>query len=132
MMAPEIYQQARARAPMHLQLCRTGSPARARAGWIDGRVVRIFRDQEHQLRWGQRISLSVPVIERNSGEPIAPSGTIYLDGDYLGAARWFEAFVQFWDGQYQLVHSQICPIRRPTRAPVCGPDQKGFLCEGNL
>ncbi|MGH7584119.1 MAG: hypothetical protein ACREL5_12920 [Gemmatimonadales bacterium] len=132
MMAPEVYQEARAGAPMHVQIWRTGSPDATRAGRIDGRVVRIFRDHDRQLRWGQRIAFHVPVIDRASRDAPTAGGTIYLDGDHLVRTRWFEAFLASWDGVIHLVHSQICPIRHPTRRPVCGADAKGFLCEGNL
>ena len=59
------------------------------------------------------------------------SGTIHLNSDYLYRSRFWEGFFEFWNGEFYLVHSQIAPIRRPTRRPVCGPDAKGFLFLGN-
>ena len=130
-MAPEVYQQARANAPMHVQLWHTSRRTLGRSGRIEGRVVRVFRDQDHRLHWGKRVSFSVPMSDRHSSEPPTPSGTIYLDPEWLCRTRWLEAFLEYWDGEFQLVHSQVCPIRRPTRVPVCGVDVKGFVCEGN-
>ena len=36
------------------------------------------------------------------------------------------------DDGFDLVLSQIVAIRHPTRRPVCGPEEKGFLCAGNV
>ena len=135
MMAPEAYEHFRQTAPMHVQLWRTGPSRRARHSGVvpvRGRIVRIFRDQERQLRWGQRITFNVPVIDRESRSAPMPSGTIHHDWDWLGRAHWLEAFLEAWEGKIQLVHSQILPLRHPTWRPVCGPEAKGMLCEGTL
>lgn len=132
MMAPEVYEAARARAPIHVQLWHSGRTRLGRSGRIEGRVVRVFRDHDHRLHWGARVSFGVPMIDRNSSEPPAPSGIIYLDAEWLCRTRWLEAFLEYWDGQFQLIHSQVCPIRHPTLEPVCGPGVKGFVCEGNV
>ena len=61
-----------------------------------------------------------------------PSGTIHFDWERMGRARWFEAFLERWQGEILLVRSQIVAIRGPTRRPVCGPEVKGFVCEGTF
>jgi hypothetical protein len=134
MMSPQVYEDARARAPMHVQLIRVGTlqrPEYSGCVRIRGRIVRIFRDREHQLHWGQRVSLCVSVIDRSRSEPPTLSGTIYHDGERLGRARWLEAFLESWHGEIQLVRSQLIVIRHPTLQPVCGPDAKGFLPIGD-
>ena len=130
MMAPEVYERSRADAPIHVQIRRSDF-GRARPGRVEGRVLRIFRDSQYRLHWGQRIAFSVPVIEHTGGAPM-PSGDIHLDWDRLNAARWVEAFLEAWDGNIHLVRSQIAPIRGPTLKPVCGPGFKGFTYPGNF
>jgi hypothetical protein len=135
MMAPHVYEQARANAPIHVQLWQFGGANRQRRGAsvrADVRVVRIFRDRDHALRLGQRISFSVPVRSSSGSEGRVLSGTIYHDWDEMGRVHWLEAFMESSDGQIELVRSQIVAIRHPTLHPVCGPDEKGFLCAGNL
>jgi len=124
-MAPEVYEEARANAPIHVQLIRIGGdPMRGR---IAGRIVRIFRDRDHQVHWGQRIAFMADVIDRSQSGPPVLSGTLYQDGERLERARWLEAFLEMWNGELQLVRSQLVPVRHPTWRPVCGPDLKGFL-----
>ena len=133
MMAPHIYEQARRNAPIHVQIWRPRIRLERRdanAARVNGRVVRIFRDDERALRWGQRISFTVPVIDRVS-QP-APSGTIFHAWEMIGPARFLEAFLESWNGEIHLVYSQLAPIRRPTLVPVCDPSQEGFLCRGNI
>ncbi len=133
MMAPHVYEEARANAPMHVQLLRIGAldrPGHSGSARIDGRIVRIFRDREHQLRWGQRVSFGVSVIDRSRSGPPELSGTIYHDGERLARSRWLEVFLEAWQGEIQLVRSQLLVIRHPTLQPVCGPDAKGFLPTG--
>ena len=133
MMAPFIYERARAEAPMHVQIWRphtASSPRAVPVGRIDGRVVRIFRDRGRVLQWGQRVRFTVPVIDRKASP--SPSGVIYHAWDRIGPARFLEAFLEAWEGQIHLVHSQVAPIRRPTVRPICGADQKGFLFHGNI
>ncbi|MBS0221243.1 MAG: hypothetical protein JSR91_10925 [Proteobacteria bacterium] len=135
MMAPFVYEEARTEAPMHVQIWRPWlhSPHNeTRIGRIDGRVVRIFRDRGRQLRWGQSVSFPVSIIDRKAQSPPTMSGEIYHDWERIGPARFLEAFLEAWNGKIELVYSQIAPIRYPTLHPVCGPDQKGFVCLGNL
>jgi hypothetical protein len=135
MMAPWVYEQARADAPIHVQLWQFRGRSRApddSSVLAVARVVRIFRDVDHAVHLGKRIAFRVPVIHATGPEGPMPSGTIYHDWDRLGRAHWLEAFMESTDGQIQLVHSQIAAIRHPTLRPACGPDEKGFLCAGNL
>ena len=133
-MAPHVYEEARANAPMHVQLIRFGAlyrPGHSDSARIDGRIVRIFRDREHRLHWGQRVSFAVSVIDRSRSGPPELSGTIYHDGERLGHARWLEVFLEAWQGEIQLVRSQLIVIGHPTLHPVCPPDAKGFLPDGD-
>ncbi|HTS89369.1 MAG TPA: hypothetical protein VMG41_12830 [Gemmatimonadales bacterium] len=135
MMSPEVYQEFRRTAPMHVQVWWAGSSRRARRDGIatvEGRVVRIFRDRDRLLHWGQKIRFNVPVSDPGARSAPAPSGTIYHHGEWLGQARWLEAFLEAWDGHIQLVHSQVLPLRHPTFRPVCGPDVRGVLPAGTL
>ncbi len=134
-MAPQVYEQARANAPIHVQLWQFRGTDQARdegSVLATTRVVRIFRDRDHALYLGKRIKFRVPVIHRSGPGGPELGGTIYHDWDRMGRAHWLEAFMQSVDGEIELVRSQIAAIRHPTRYPVCGPDQKGFLCTGNL
>ena len=70
MMAPFVYERARAEAPMHVQIWRSrteASPDDGSVVRIDGRVVRIFRDRGGDLHWGQRVKFVVPIIDRMRG-----------------------------------------------------------------
>jgi hypothetical protein len=135
MMAPHVYEQARANAPIHVQLWqRSGLSARPRGSSVQviARVVRIFRDRDHAVHVGQQIRFHVPIIA-----PVGPGGptlggTIHHDWDRLSRQPWLEAFMESSGGQLELVFSQIAAIRHPTWHPVCGPDEKGFLCAGNV
>jgi hypothetical protein len=135
MMAPEAYEHFRRTAPMHVQVWRTGPSRRTRHGSVapvEGRIVRIFRDCDGLLHWGQQITFNVPVIDPGARSAPMPSGTIYHDWEWLGRARWLEAFLESWQGNIQLVHSQVLPLRHPTWRPVCGPDARGMLCAGTF
>jgi hypothetical protein len=135
MMAPFVYEEARADAPIHVQIRLFGTADRPRdAGSVrvHGRVARIFRDRDHVLRWGQRVSFTISVINRERSGAPELSGTIHHDWERMGRARWLEAFLQPWNGELHLVRDQVLAIRHPTRRPVCGPDAKGFICEGNF
>jgi len=131
MMAPEIYEQARTNAPIHIQMWRgriAWLPYRNPSVRVRGRVVRIFRDQYGLVRWGQNIEFTVAIASQSCA---IPGGGISHHWENIGPARWFEAFLEMRSGYFHLVHSQIAKIRRPTLQPVCA-GQKGFLCEGNL
>jgi hypothetical protein len=133
MMSPQVYENARANAPMHVQLIRVGAvhrPEYSDSVRIRGRIVRIFRDREHALHFGEAISFTVPGTGRSPSEPPMLSGTIYHDGERLARARWVEAFLESWNSEMQLVRSQLIVIGHPTLRPVAGPDAKGFLPSG--
>ncbi len=134
MMAPFVYEEARANAPLHAQLCcyRLAPPAAdATSIRVTGRVVRIFRNGGKSLHLGQKIGFHISVIGPSGSAPPL-NGTIRHDRDRIGRARFFEVFLNYWDGEFHLIHSQIAPIRFPTWRPVCGPETKGFLCEGHF
>jgi hypothetical protein len=132
MMSPDAYRSFRMDAPIHVQLRRASiTPPGGGNLLIDGRVWRIFRDGSHRLFPGRRIRFSVPMSDPGDGPP-APGGTIYHSWSHLGRARWVEAFLEYYDGEFHLVHSQIAGIRGPTWKPVCDPAAEGFCCVGNL
>jgi hypothetical protein len=135
MMSPQVYEEARASAPIHVQLWQSRGRERSpgdRSVLAVGRVVRIFRDRDHAVRLGQRIAFRVPIIRPSGPDGAELSGTIRHDWHRLGRAHWLEAFMQSNNGEIELVHSQVVAIRRPTRQPVCRADEKGFLCAGNV
>jgi hypothetical protein len=134
MMAPHVYEEARATAPIHVQLWQARARSKPDGGSVllVARVVRVFRDRDHAVHLGKRVAFHVPIIHRSGPDGPSLGGTIYHDWDRLALAHWLEAFMESADGKVELVLSQIAAIRHPTRRPVCGPDQKGFLCEGNL
>ena len=135
MKPPWAYEEARRNAPIHAQLMIFGFKRRSewqRPGQINGRAVRIFRDDTGALYFGKRISFFVPIIVRNASDPVAPGGTIYHNWERINSARWLEVFLYASENMFHLVESQIAPIRRPTVRPVCGPDIKGLCCEGNV
>jgi hypothetical protein len=131
MMAPEVYERARADAPIHIQIWRRKIlwlPYQNPSVRIHGRVVRIFRDRDGVVHWGQKIELTVAIANRMLA---MPGGGISHHWDSIGPGRWFEAFVETRSGYFHLVHSQIAAIRHPTLHSVCA-GQEGFLCQGNL
>jgi hypothetical protein len=133
MMSPEVYRQFRIQAPIHVQLRRDRvDPPGGDDLRIRGRVWRIFRDDGHDLYWGQKIQFGVAMIDPGPRGPIAPGGTLYHSWDALGRARWVEAFLSYWNGAFDLNHSQIAGIKGPTLRPVCDPAAEGFVCRGNL
>jgi hypothetical protein len=135
MMGPYVYEEARAEAPIHVQIRRFGSAVRSAGDdsvRVQGRVVRIFRDRERVLHWWQRLSFSIDVINRERTGSPELSGTIRHDWEWMGRARWLEVFLESWNGEMHLVRSQVLAIRHPTILPVCGPDAKGFVCPGNF
>lgn len=133
MMAPFVYEQARANAPFHVQLFRYNMAKAsddATAVRATCRILRIFRNEGGSLHFGQKIHFAIPIINR-AGSPVL-DGTIRLDWFHLFQARFWEAFLECWDGGFHLVHSQIAPIQCPSRHPICGPETTGFLCQGNF
>ncbi|MFN8574075.1 MAG: hypothetical protein U0132_18605 [Gemmatimonadaceae bacterium] len=135
MMAPQVYEDARANAPIHIQIWKwrgTDRTPRGGSALLIARVVRIFRDRDHALRLGRRVSVRVPIIHDTGSSGPMLSGTINHDWDRLSQANWFEAFMESDGDHFELTLSQIAAIRGPTLRPICGPDQKGFLCEGNF
>ena len=130
MMSPDVYEKARATAPIHVQLRQIGVPslgAHEASVLVQGRIVRIFRDRERQLHWGQRVTFHVAVTNRGASGPPVLSGELFHDASSIRQARWLEAFLECWDGKIDLVRSQVITIRYPTLRPVCRPDAKGYL-----
>jgi hypothetical protein len=134
MMAPWVYQDARAQAAIHIQLRweAGGPPVGGQTSVrILGQIERIFRNANGALRLGQKIAFTVPVIDPYADTDRSPGGTIYHNWERLSRTRWLEGFFE-WDGELQLVHSQLAPILGPTREPICRPEEDGILCTGNI
>ena len=134
MMAPWVYQQARAEAAIHIQLRRdTGGPpvGGQTSVHVFGKIERIFRDGSRALRLGQEITFTIPVINPFAESDRSPGSTIYHSWERLCRTRWLEGFFE-WDGGLHLVHSQVAPILGPTEEPVCRPEETAFLCAGNI
>ena len=133
MMSPHAYENARANAPFHIQLWRfnRNDPQKNSGSLlVTGRIVRIFRNPAGFLHWGQRVSFAIPVIDRKQ-VPMT-GGTIYHSRERIGPACYLEAFLESWEGQINLVYSQVAAISHPTLRPVCDAGQRGFLCVGNI
>jgi hypothetical protein len=129
MMAPSVYEEARANAPLHIQLRRSRMappPTDATSVRVTGRVLRIFRNRGGPLHFGQKIRFFIPIINSARSAPPVLDGTIRHAWDRIGPARYLETFLEFWDDEFHLVRSQVAPIRCPTWRPVCGPETKGF------
>jgi hypothetical protein len=134
MMSPRAYEDARRLAPVHAQVWVGGArpserdPASVK---VRGRVVRVFRDETHRLRFGERVSFSVPLMGAPGGPRMA-SAEIRHSWAHLGASAWWEVFLRPVADGFELALSQVAPIRRPTWRPVCGPQVEGVCCPGNL
>ena len=79
MMSPQVYEEARANAPIHVQLWQfRGANRSYEAGSVRAvaRVVRVFRDRDHGVYLGKRIAFSVPVIHRSGPGGPELGGTI--------------------------------------------------------
>ncbi|MCL2453245.1 MAG: hypothetical protein FWD08_06320, partial [Alphaproteobacteria bacterium] len=130
-----VYEQARADAPFHVQLWRgriEPQPANATSIIVTGRIVRLFRNKGRALHWGQKVSFTIPIVNPEGSDTPVLDGTIRHAWESIGPARCLEAFLESWNGEINLVRSQVAAIRRPTWRPVCKPGAKGFLFEGNV
>lgn len=135
MKPPWVFEKARREAPIHAQLriLHLGAqPEQHGSVAIVCRVVRIFRDDAHSLRKGARVRVRVSVTGRNRSDAPALDGTIYHAWQRIESAEWIEVFLCPSDDGVELVESQLAPIRRPSREPVCDPEEPGFLCAGDL
>ena len=131
MMAPYVYEAARRKAPIHIQMSLGSWNIRDDHARISGRVVTIFRGRFQGIWHARKIELWVPVISDTDDRCL--SGKISHDWSRFADARWVECFLERGrDGAFELILSQIAPIRRPTWRPVCHDGIKGFICPGNL
>lgn len=137
--APEYFQKARAEAPIHLQvkLERLPDNADSTAG---GKIVRIFRDDAHRLRRGERIYFRIrwndPNRDRGArNEPPMPGGQRFaLDIAWLRAACVLEAYLTpAWrdgredpEGGFEVVRDQVTALRRATAVPANPADRVGY------
>ncbi|MGP6156200.1 MAG: hypothetical protein ACLPYS_01460 [Vulcanimicrobiaceae bacterium] len=133
MLPPAAYEEARRTAPIHVQVRVSrllGSPD-ASGCTVEGRLVRIFRDDSRLMRVGRGVRFNVPTHGKRDGPPLL-DGTIYHSWERLTSSKFFEVFLCPSNGGVELVRSQLAPVRRPTRQAVCGPETQGFCCPGNL
>jgi hypothetical protein len=137
--APYYWQKARAEAPIHIQIRLEKRPDQANA-LVGGRVVRIFRDDLHRLRRGERIFFRVSCYEGGRGgrderrDAAVPGRQSFaLDIEWLKAARFLEAYLApAWrdgredeNGGLELVWDQATALLRATRQPVNPVDREG-------
>jgi hypothetical protein len=135
MKPPYAYEDARRTAPIHAQvrvLSMKRQPHADGSARILALVVRVFRDDVGALWFAKPIRFSVPIIPSDAETEIMLGGTIRHDWHWIRRAKWLEVFLCCSNGRIELVESQLAPIRRPTLHPVCGLDQKGFCCTGNI
>lgn len=137
--APEYFQEARAEAPIHVQvkLERLPDNADSTAG---GKIVRVFRDDTRRLRSGERIYFRIAWNDssRASGTrnepPILGGQRFALDIAWLRAARFLEAYLTpAWrDGRedpaggFEVVRDQVTALRYATAEPANPADRAGY------
>ena len=137
--APEYFREARAEAPIHIQVKLERLPDNADSS-AGGKIVRIFRDDAHRLERGERISFRIRWNDSacDSGardEPPMPGGQRFaLDITWLRAARFLEAYLMpAWrDGRedprggFEVVRDQVTALRCATAAPANPADREGY------
>ena len=137
--APEYFQEARAEAPIHLQLRLEKRPDR-RDPSVGGKIVRIFRDDARRLRRGQRIYFHIAwndasrASDARDEPPILGGQRFALDIAWLRAARYLEAYLMpAWrDGRedpaggFEVVRDQVTALRRATVEPANPADREGY------
>jgi len=137
--APEYFQEARATAPIHLQLRLEKRPDN-RDSSAGGKIVRIFRDDAHLLRRGERLFFRISWSDgarRDAARdqtPMPGRQRFALDIAWLEAARFLEAYLApAWrDGRkdprggFEVVRDQVTALRRATTEPVNPADREGY------
>lgn len=137
--APEYFQQARAEAPIHLQLRLEKRPDHADSS-VGGKIVRIFRDDAQRLRRGERIRFDIRWNDSDRARgardepPVLGGQRFALDIAWLKAARYLEAYLTpAWrDGRadsaggFDVVRDQVTALRHTTATPVNPPDREGY------
>ena len=137
--APEYFQEARAEAPIHIQLKLERLPGKTDSS-AGGKIVRIFRDDAHRLKRGERIYFRISWNDSNraSGardEPPMPGGQRFaLDITWLRAARFLEAYLTpAWrDGRedpaggFEVLRDQVTALHRATAEPANPADREGY------
>lgn len=133
--SPHYWPAARAEAPIHVQIRLTKRPDPARYDHhVAGKVVRVFRDQTHRLRRGSRVAFAVRYrdgTESEDREPMPGRQRVFLELDWLKAARFLEAYLRPCGpreerGDYELVWDQATALLRPTKQPVNPADREGY------
>ena len=133
--APQYWQQARARAPIHVQIRLDKRPDPAEEDpFVAGPLVRIFRDTTGQLRLGGVVSFPVNWEDRSrEPDPDRPirigKQSFPIDITWLRAAAFLEAYLEPAGGGLHVVWDQVTPLARATRRPVnpAGGEAYGVL-----
>ena len=115
---PWVYQEARAKAPLHVQIdiAKVSLPASTPGTCtVSGKVLRIFRDTPGTLSTGRVIEF--PVACSRAGEMVPVGGTIWQDADTLAAARFIEVYLDIVDSRYVPALDQARIIDAPSEEP---------------
>lgn len=118
MMAPEVYQEARAEAPYHVQVAIDDVSVPDETPddcTVRGKVVRIFRDAPGKLMDGA--SLTFPIACIRDGDSPFVGGTIWTQVEDLSRARFIEVYLVDRDGGLDTALWQSRIIEEPTDTP---------------
>jgi hypothetical protein len=124
MMAPAVYREARQTAPYHVQVAisRVAPPAQTPGSCVvEGKVVRIFRDEPKRLADGAVVRFGV-ACNRPTDPPRA-SGILWTDLETLAGARYIEAYLVDDKGGFGVTLWQSRIIDAPSRAPQLPVDR---------
>jgi hypothetical protein len=94
LMPPEVYREARANAPYHVQIAVTKVEApRVGPGTcsVEGQVLKIFKNETGKLANDMIVGFDVAC--RRQGEQVPLGGTIWLDTDALEKADFMEVYL---------------------------------------
>jgi hypothetical protein len=94
LMPPEVYREARAKAPFHVQIAVTKVDApRVGPGTcsVEGQVLEIFKNETGKL--ANDMTVGFDVACRRQGEQVPLGGTIWLDTDALEKADFMEVYL---------------------------------------
>lgn len=94
LMPPEVYRQAREKAPYHVQIALTKVDApRTGPGTcpVEGQVLKIFKNETGKLADDMIVDFTVAC--RRAGDQVPIGGTIWLDTGALEKADYMEVYL---------------------------------------
>ena len=118
-MPPEVYQKARADAPLHVQVAISDvalPEATPSSCIVSGTVVRIFRDTAGALSVGDTVEFPVPCSRAEDRVPIG--GVLWTNADALAGARFIEAYLTGSAPSLDVALYQSQIITAPSDAPI--------------